>query len=505
MTDTVDSALQAIQFGLTDRIVLVTGGVRGVGAGISRVFTDQGATVVTCARRPVEGLPYEFHSCDIRDDESVKALIAAIVADHGRLDVVVNNAGGSPYALAAQSSANFSRKIVELNLLGALSVSTHANAVMQNQESGGSIVNITSVSGRRPTPGTVAYGAAKAGVESMTSTLAVEWAPKVRVNSVVVGMVETEEYGSNILALGGVNRLTGKYGVAAARAVAAAANRRAVKLKVRGGAKLDVQVGRPPVIGGQEMGRMRVGCGSATAGLFATFFKKGADEVIVLDAHITSLFTHHAAGRYLGARPSGIELVYTLSTPGRYFGRAGQGWGGTDIENPLDIIAGIDRSRTPVGLRLLITETTGQRAALFELGAEGNFTEIPLTPEAEEAKAAIAETCQTSRVSAVYVGGAGGSARAGVARYPLRLTKAVHEGRAVVTVGGAPVFVLPGGGITFYVDVEKVKVGAFTWVPTPATVCPLEYTMTREDYDAMGGHQEAMKPFKAGKPAQWKA
>ena len=320
-----------------------------------------------------------------------------------------------------------------------------------------------------------------------------------------VGMVETEEYGSKILALGGVNRLTGKYGVAAARAVAAAANRRAVKLKVRGGAKLDVQVGRPPVIGGQEMGRMRVGCGSATAGLFATFFKKGADEVIVLDAHITSLFTHHAAGRYLGARPSGIELVYTLSTPGRYFGRAGQGWGGTDIENPLDIIAGIDRSRTPVGLRLLITETTGQRAALFELGAEGNFTEIPLTPEAEEAKAAIAETCQTSRVSAVYVGGAGGSARAGVARYPLRLTKAVHEGRAVVTVGGAPVFVLPGGGITFYVDVEKVKVGAFTWVPTPATVCPLEYTMTREDYDAMGGHQEAMKPFKAGKPAQWKA
>jgi len=149
--------------------------------------------VVTCARRPVEGLPFEFHSCDIRDDESVKALIAAIVADHGRLDVVVNNAGGSPYALAAQSSANFSRKIVELNLLGALSVSTHANAVMQNQESGGSIVNITNVSGRRPTPGTVAYGAAKAGVESITSTLAVEWAPKVRVNSVVVGMVATEQ------------------------------------------------------------------------------------------------------------------------------------------------------------------------------------------------------------------------------------------------------------------------------------------------------------------------
>ncbi|OBF51182.1 SDR family oxidoreductase [Mycolicibacterium monacense] len=182
-----------IKLGLDGRVVLVTGGVRGVGAGISAVFAAQGATVVTCARRPVDGSPYEFHSCDIRDDDSVKSLIDAIVGAHGRLDVVINNAGGSPYVPAAEASAKFSRKIVELNLLGALSVSTHANAVMQTQESGGSIVNITSVSARRPTPGTVAYGAAKAGVENMTTTLAVEWAPKVRVNSVVVGMVETEQ------------------------------------------------------------------------------------------------------------------------------------------------------------------------------------------------------------------------------------------------------------------------------------------------------------------------
>jgi len=190
VTDSVDSGFN---LKLDGRVVLVTGGVRGVGAGISSVFAAQGATVVTCARRPVEGLPYDFHSCDVRDDDSVKALIDAIVDGHGRLDVVVNNAGGSPYVLAADSSAKFSTKIVELNLLGPLSVSTHANAVMQTQDGGGSIVNIASVSGRRPTPGTVAYGAAKAGMESITSTLAVEWAPKVRVNSVVVGMVETEQ------------------------------------------------------------------------------------------------------------------------------------------------------------------------------------------------------------------------------------------------------------------------------------------------------------------------
>ena len=175
MTDAAGINLQ-----LNGRVVLVTGGVRGVGAGISAVFAAQGATVVTCARRPVDGLPYEFHPCDVRDDDSVKALVDAVVAKHGRLDVVVNNAGGSPHVLAADASAKFNTKIIELNLLGPLSVSIHANAVMQTQSQGGSIVNIASVSGRRPTPGTVAYGAAKAGLE-------------VRVNSVVVGMVETEQ------------------------------------------------------------------------------------------------------------------------------------------------------------------------------------------------------------------------------------------------------------------------------------------------------------------------
>src|SRR6478752_5862868 len=106
-----------IVLGLQDRVVLVTGGVRGVGAGISAVFAAQGATVVTCARRPVEGLPYEFHACDVRDDDAVKALVDGIVASHGRLDVVVNNAGGSPYVLAADASAKFSLRIVQLNLL----------------------------------------------------------------------------------------------------------------------------------------------------------------------------------------------------------------------------------------------------------------------------------------------------------------------------------------------------------------------------------------------------
>jgi NAD(P)-dependent dehydrogenase (short-subunit alcohol dehydrogenase family) len=182
-----------ISLGLQGRIVLVTGGVRGVGAGISEVFAGQGATVVTCARRPVDGLPYEFHSCDVRDAAAVGGLVDTIVAEHGRLDVVVNNAGGSPYALAADASPRFHQKVIELNLLGMLYVSLAANAVMQHQAEGGSIVSISSVSGRRPSPGTAAYGAAKAGVDSLTASLAAEWAPKVRVNAVVAGMVATEQ------------------------------------------------------------------------------------------------------------------------------------------------------------------------------------------------------------------------------------------------------------------------------------------------------------------------
>lgn len=178
---------------LNGRVVLVTGGVRGVGAGISEVFARQGAVVVTCARRPVEGLPFEFHSCDVRDPDAVAAMVEAIVERHGRLDVLVNNAGGSPYALAAEASTRFHQKVIELNLLGMLHVSQAANAVMQRQNQGGSIVSVSSVSGRRPSPGTAAYGAAKAGVDSLTATLAVEWAPKVRVNAVVAGMVATEQ------------------------------------------------------------------------------------------------------------------------------------------------------------------------------------------------------------------------------------------------------------------------------------------------------------------------
>lgn len=181
-----------VELDLEGAVVLVTGGVRGVGAGISRAFVRAGAVVVTCARRESEVPGTSFLPCDVRDAEQVSELVSAVLSRHGRLDVVVNNAGGAPHASAATASPRFHQKVVELNLLAPLLVSQVANAVMQQQSSGGAIVNVSSVSGRRPSPGTAAYGAAKAGLDNLTASLAVEWAPKVRVNSLAVGMVRTE-------------------------------------------------------------------------------------------------------------------------------------------------------------------------------------------------------------------------------------------------------------------------------------------------------------------------
>lgn len=188
----------ALDIDLTGNVVLVTGGVRGVGAGISRVFLAAGATVVACARRPPDApitvgeRSVEFLPADVRDPDAVQALVGTVAERFGRLDHLVNNAGGAPFALAEDASANFHSKIVALNLLAPLQMAQAAHRVMKEQPTGGTILNITSVSGVRPSPGTAAYGAAKAGVDSMTTSLAVEWAPKVRVNSLVAGPIETE-------------------------------------------------------------------------------------------------------------------------------------------------------------------------------------------------------------------------------------------------------------------------------------------------------------------------
>jgi NAD(P)-dependent dehydrogenase (short-subunit alcohol dehydrogenase family) len=184
----------ALTIDFAGKVVLITGGTKGVGRGIARRFADAGAQVVVCARSIPEGLPSDWvaMSADLRDPEQAAAMIDDIVARFGRLDILVNNAGGSPPADTASASASFVNKIVALNLLSAMWCSQAANRHMQNQPDGGAIVNIGSVSGERPAPTVAAYGAAKAGLVNYTKTTGQEWLPKVRVNLVTVGMVRTE-------------------------------------------------------------------------------------------------------------------------------------------------------------------------------------------------------------------------------------------------------------------------------------------------------------------------
>ena len=181
------------------QVVLVTGGTKGIGKGIAQAFLAAGATVVVCGRQQPEELPAaagrtaDFIACDVREAAAVKELVDEVQRRHGRLDVLINNAGGAPNVDAATVAPRFHESVLRLNLFSTRHASQAANAVMQQQDSGGVIVCIGSISALRPSPGTAAYGAAKAAVLSLVSSLAVEWAPKVRVVAVSPGLVRTEQ------------------------------------------------------------------------------------------------------------------------------------------------------------------------------------------------------------------------------------------------------------------------------------------------------------------------
>jgi len=320
----------------------------------------------------------------------------------------------------------------------------------------------------------------------------------VRARGEVVGHVTTAEYGSQMLSLGGVHHLTGgskKEGRVTVEMMQTLGNKQAVELTIDGGAQIVVQAGRAPIVNGVEEQRMRVGCGSATIGIFAKQFYGQADEVVVVDDHITGVLTEHQAGRCLDMRPSGLKVRGRKSTPGRYFQVAnpGTGWGGTDLADPLAIIEGFDPEHAWPGQRLLMVSTTGEHAAWYVLDDALAPRPAEMPDAVSSIVARIGENCEPSVATVLFLGGAGGSLRAGVTDNPVRLTQAIKRALVNVTLGGAPAYVWPGGGITVMADVARMPDNSFGTVPTPAIVAPIEFSMRMDDYRALGGHVEQVR------------
>jgi 6-hydroxynicotinate reductase len=321
----------------------------------------------------------------------------------------------------------------------------------------------------------------------------------VRVDGEPIGHVTTGEYGSQMLSLGGVNHLTHggkKEGRVTCDALLRLCNGEAVEIAVDDGATAILQAGKPPVINGKAEERMRVGCGSATIGMFAKQWYGKVDDVVVVDDHITGVLSEHQAGKVLGAKDTGIKIRGRKSTPGRYFHVAepGSGWGGTNVSDPLEIVTSFDAKHAWSGLRLLMVSTTGEQYAYYELDDALKPVEKELPSSLQESVDRIAENCEPALTTVLFMAGAGGSLRAGVTENPVRLTRSVRSAITRVTAGGAPVYVWPGGGITFMVDVTLLPARAFGYVPTPALVAPIEFTMRLEDYAALGGHVGAVRP-----------
>ena len=323
----------------------------------------------------------------------------------------------------------------------------------------------------------------------------------VRCKGEVVGHVTTAEYGSQMLSLGGVHHLTGaskKEGRITAEMMQLLGNKQAVEVTIDGGSQLIIQAGRAPIVNGVAERRMRVGCGSAAIGIFARQFAGHADEVVVVDDHITGVLTEHQAGRCLDMKASGIRMLGRKSTPGRYFQVAnpGTGWGGTDIADPLAIIEGWNAEVAWPGLRLLMTSTTGEHACWYVLDETLTPVQAEMPAEVQRIVERIGENCEPSLSSVLFLGGAGGSLRAGVTENPVLLTRSIKSALVNVTCGGAPAYVWPGGGITVMADVLRMPDNSFGTVPTPAIVAPIEFSMRRSDYEALGGHVDQIRSLR---------
>jgi 6-hydroxynicotinate reductase len=348
------------------------------------------------------------------------------------------------------------------------------------------------------TEGIFSYCGAKVKIDT-DRHLGHECSP-VRVEGEQVGHVTTAEYGSQILSIGGVNHLTGgskKEGRITCDTLLKLCNGEAVELSIDNGATILAQAGKPPIVNGIKESWMRVGCGSATVGMFAAQWKGLVDEVIVVDDHITGVMSEHQAGKVIGWPETGIKINGRRSTPGRYFQVAapGTGWGGTDLTDPLAILGKFNPKTAWPGLSILMVSTTGEHSAYYELNEALEPVQQDMPTRLASSVERIKDNCEPAMTSVLFMAGAGGSLRAGATENPIGLTRSVQHALTYVSSGGAPVFVWPGGGITFMVDVTRMPKNSFGYVPTPAIVAPIEFTMRANDYHALGGHMDYVMPM----------
>lgn len=324
-------------------------------------------------------------------------------------------------------------------------------------------------------------------------------AATVRANGEAIGHVMTGEYGSQMLSLGGVDHLTGggkAEGRVTCDALMRLCNKEAVELSIDNGSTVLVQAGQAPVVDGHNEARMRVGCGSATIGMFASQWSGLVDEVVVVDDHITGVVSEHQAGKVLDWPDTGIRIEGRRSTPGRYFDVAepGLGWGGADIDDPLTILGPWNTKKgAKPGLTMLMVSTTGEQYGYYILDEDLQPRPHDLPAALRPSVDLIGENCEAALCTVLFMGGAGGSLRSGVTRNPVRLTRSVQAKQTTVTIGGASAYVWPGGGITVMADVMDTPDAAFGYVPTPAIVAPLEFTTTLEEYRRLGGHDDAVR------------
>ncbi|WP_082109186.1 SDR family NAD(P)-dependent oxidoreductase [Azospirillum thiophilum] len=191
-------------FDLTGKVAVVTGGGRGIGRSIAGGLAGFGAEIVlsgrntatlaaTAGEMDAQGAKVWWHAADVAREEEVAALLAAVLERHGRIDVLVNNAGINPTYKAAETLTREDwQPIIDINLGGVFHCCRHFGAAMVERGTG-SIINISSVGGHVGLRKTLPYCAAKGGLEMMTKSLAIDWAASgVRVNSIAPGFVETD-------------------------------------------------------------------------------------------------------------------------------------------------------------------------------------------------------------------------------------------------------------------------------------------------------------------------